>query len=194
MDRKTALQQSGYEDVFDNIHGLYARLDDAFQEQFKRSVPLPDTIVDRWERATRLGFGKGASIYDSSYVFGEVKVGEHTWIGPFTIIDGSGGLSIGNNCTISAGVHVYTHDNVGQTVTGGKMPIERVAVAIGDRTYIAPNVIISKGITIGSCCIIGANSFVNRSIPDNSVAAGTPAKIIGKVVVEESKFHIEYFK
>ena len=43
--------------------------------------------------------------------------------------------------------------------------------------YIAPNVIIQKGITIENKVIIGANSFVNKDIPSNSKAYGTPIKI-----------------
>ena len=60
-------------------------------DRFKRTLPLADYIVDRWEKARELGFGEGTSIYDSSLVFGDVRVGEHTWIGPFTLLDGSGG-------------------------------------------------------------------------------------------------------
>ena len=74
-------------------------------DRFKRTLPLADYIVDRWEKARELGFGEGTSIYDSSLVFGDVRVGEHTWIGPFTLLDGSGGgLEIGSHCSISAGV------------------------------------------------------------------------------------------
>lgn len=194
MDRKAALKDTGSENLFGSISELYNHLDNAFLQQFNRSVPFPDTLIDRWERAKKLGFGSGSSIYDSSYVFGDVVVGENTWIGPFTIIDGSGGLTIGSRCTISAGVHIYTHDNIGQTVTGGKMPIERTGVSIGDCTYIAPNVVIGKGISIGSNCIVGANSFVNKPIPDGTVAVGTPARHIGKVILTEAGYEIEYFK
>ena len=38
-------------------------------------------------------------------------VGEGTWIGAFTVIDGSGGLTIGKGCDISSGVHIYTHSS-----------------------------------------------------------------------------------
>ena len=41
------------------------------------------------------------------------------------------------------------------------------------------------GVRIGSHCVIGAHSFVNKDIPDNSIVAGTPAKVIGKVVIKE---------
>jgi acetyltransferase-like isoleucine patch superfamily enzyme len=194
MDRKAALQNKESYDLYQSLTQLRLHLDEAFQQQFTRSLPFNDEVFDRWERANALGFGKGSSIYDSSYVFGKVEVGKDTWIGPFTIIDGSGGLSIGSNCTVAVGTHIYTHDNVGQTVTGGKMPIQRQAVTIGNCTYIGPNSIISKGISIGSHCIIGANSFVNSSLPDFSVATGSPAKVSGKVILDGEGYSIEYFK
>ena len=61
------------------------------QLQWNRSLPFADYIVDRWQKAVQLAFGEGASIYDSALVLGDVNVGKHTWIGSFTILDGSGG-------------------------------------------------------------------------------------------------------
>lgn len=192
MNRSAALSGKESSALYESLVQLQGDLDQAFQQQFKRSLPFTDEVFDRWERAKALGFGEETSIYDSSYVFGDVRVGHHTWIGPFTIIDGSGGLTIGSHCTVAAGVHIYTHDNVGQTVTGGKMPIQREPVSIGDCTYIGPNSVIRKGITIGKHCIVGANSFVNASLPDFSVAAGSPAKVIGQVILKGDSYTIEY--
>jgi acetyltransferase-like isoleucine patch superfamily enzyme len=157
----------------------YTRLKRAsMRKKHDRVLPLNELLTDRWEKAQYLGFGKGTSIYDSSLVIGNVKVGENTWIGPFTVLDGSGALSIGSNCSISAGVQVYTHDTVKWAVSGGKEKYEYAATAIEDNCYIGPNVIIAKGVTIGKGSIVGANSFVNRSFPANSKIAGTPAKVI----------------
>jgi acetyltransferase-like isoleucine patch superfamily enzyme len=193
MNRKQTLEESGSLPFFEEIIRLHGHLDDAFHQQFNRSLPFADEVLDRWERAKKLKFGEGSSIYDSSYVFGEVVVGKNTWIGPFTIIDGSGGLEIGDNCTISSGVHIYTHDNVAQTLTGGKAPIEREKVVIGNCTYIGPNTIIRKGLSIGNFCIIGVGSFVNDHLPSHSIAVGSPARIIGKTIIKDDKLTIEYF-
>jgi hypothetical protein len=64
-----------------------------FKTNWNRSLPIGDYIVDRWDKAKQLGFDKGSSIYDSSVVLGDVKVGENTWIGPFTVLDGIGWAS-----------------------------------------------------------------------------------------------------
>ncbi len=147
--------------------------------RYDRTLPFADYIVDRWEKARLLGFGKGTSIYDSALVLGDVSVGEDTWIGPFVILDGSGGLVIGSHCSISAGVHVYTHDSVNWAISGGEAPYEHAPARIGDNCYIGPHTIITKGVTIGDGCIIGANSLVMSDIPANTKAAGSPCRILG---------------
>jgi len=106
-----------------------------------------------------------------------VSVGKNVWIGPYTILDGSGGgLTIGDNCDICAGVQIYTHNTVNRVMNNSE--IEKAPVIIGNNVYIGPNTIISMGCKIGNRVVIGANSFVNKDIPDNSKAFGTPANII----------------
>ncbi len=148
-------------------------------EKFNRTLPLGDYIVDRWEKANELGFGEGTTIYDSSIVLGDVKVGKNTWIGPFTILDGSGGLEIGSNCSISAGVQIYSHDTVGRSVNGGAVPVVRAGTKIGSNCYLGPNVVIAMGVSIGDKAVIGANSLVLTDIPAGSKAFGTPCRVVG---------------
>jgi acetyltransferase-like isoleucine patch superfamily enzyme len=148
--------------------------------RWNRSLPLADYIVDRWEKAKLLGYGQDTSIYDSCVILGDVKVGDHCWIGPFTVLDGSGGtLEIGSYVSISAGVHIYTHDTVRWAISGGKEPYQNTTTRIGSRVYIGPHAIISRGVTVGDGCIIGAHSFVNKSVPPGSRAWGCPALVVG---------------
>lgn len=165
--------------LLEDLRALWTARRKEVDAAHRRTLPFGDYVVDRWEKARALGFGEGASIYDSALVIGDVSVGEQTWIGPLVILDGSGGLRIGSYCSISAGVQVYSHDTVQWAVSGGKAESERAATAIGDRCYIGPNSIIAKGVTIGDGCVIGAGSVVLDSIPAGMKAVGAPCRVVG---------------
>jgi acetyltransferase-like isoleucine patch superfamily enzyme len=98
---------------------------------------------------------------EDARVIGEPKIGKDCWIGPFCVLDASGGLEIGDHCTIAAGTHIYTH----QSEAGRCSKIERKPVKIGSNVYIGPSCIICMGITIGDGAIVGAMTFVNKDIP-----------------------------
>ena len=113
-----------------------------------------------------------------------ITMGEDVWIGYFTLIDGSGGLKIGSRVSISSGVHIYTHDsteyrrlNLPKDPINGSH-IKRAPVKIGNNVQIGANSVIAPGVTIGDNVVIGALSFVNKDIPSNSIAVGTPCKVI----------------
>jgi acetyltransferase-like isoleucine patch superfamily enzyme len=167
------------------IQELRVERDEELRRTYDRSLPFADGLFDRWERARRLGFGDGASIYDSAMVFGRVSVGAHSWIGPGVLLDGSGGpLDIGDWCSISAGVHVYTHDTVRWSLSLGQLEPQKGPVRIGDGCHLGAQSVVIRGITIGNRCVVGANSFVNRNVPDRTVVAGSPARPLGMVVGE----------
>jgi len=177
----------GKEDLHDELKRLHEKLRNQQKKKWNRSVSFEDELFDRWGKAKFLGFGKGTSIYQDSLVIGDVSVGEGTWIGPYTVLDGSGGLTIGDNCSISAGVQIYTHDTVKKRISDGKIGIERNATKIGNSCYIGPLTIIQKGVTIGDYVVVGAHSFVNRDIPSFSIAYGVPSRLVGKIEMTPEK-------
>lgn len=167
--------------LFNRLKSLWLQRRREVAISFKRTLPFGDYVVDRWEKAKELGFGEGSSIYDSAIVFGDVKVGDNTWIGPSVVLDGSGGLEIGSHCSVSAGAQIYSHDSVKWAISAGASEYEYAKTVIRDNCFIGPNTIISKGVTIGNGCIIGANSLVLHDIPSDSKAYGTPCRIVGKL-------------
>lgn len=148
----------------------------AINEEFARTLPFGDYVVDRWDKARALGFGEGTSVYDSAHIFGRVTVGRNTWVGPFTILDGSGGLTIGDNCTVAAGAQIYSHDTVDWAISGGTAAYTHAPTTIGSNCYIGPNSVIAKGVSIGDGAIIGSNSLVLNDVRAGSKVGGSPAK------------------
>ena len=182
-------------ELIQGLNKLYEHLREEKMELWKRDLPFDELMFDRWERAKFLGFGEKTSMYHNSYVFGDVKVGGNTWIGPFTVLDGSGGIMIGDFCSISSGVHIYSHNTVKWAVSLGKMPYEYLPVTIGDGCFIGPQSIIAAGVNIGKQSIVAANCYVNSNIPEFSIVAGNPASIIGKVEVDKKgAVSFSYFK
>lgn len=167
------------------LRTCYRAADERLRSEFQRSLPFQDAMFDRWERARQLGFAADASIYNSAAVFGEVSVGFATWIGPNTLLDGSGGgIRIGAHCSISSGVHIYTHDSVLWALSGGKCEPKHAQVRIGDCVYIGSQSVVAAGVSIGSRCVVAANAFVNRDVPEATIVGGTPARKIGEVIGE----------
>lgn len=149
--------------------------------KWDRVLPTNELLSDRWEKAKFLSFGEGSSIYDSCVVLGNVTVGKDVWIGPFTLLDGSGGLTIGDGCDISSGAQIYTHDTVKRVLSEGKTDIDRLPTIIEDYCHIGAGSTILKGITIGHHSVVGAGAVVTKSFPAYSIIAGVPAKLIGTV-------------
>lgn len=115
-----------------------------------------------------------------AWIIGQPAIGEGCWIGAFTIIDGSGGLVIGDGCEVSAGAQIYTHSTVARVISERATGIQRSPVAIGDHVHIGAGAIVLMGTRIGHHSVIGAGAVVleDTTIPPWSLAVGSPARII----------------
>lgn len=131
-----------------------------------------------------------------------VRIGYKSWISGSVIDEKSGHLQIGSGCAIGNFNHIFAVNSIkigDNVLTADKVyisdnlheykdihtPIIRQGirktkeVKIGDGTWIGENVCII-GVTIGKNCVVGANSVVTKDVPDYSIVAGIPAKIIKK--------------
>jgi len=158
------------------IRKVIGNLDRDKRETHRRHVSVGDLLMDRWQIARDYGFGEGTSCYDNVLILGDVVAGRNCWIGPNVILDGLGGLWIGDYVDISAGVQIYSHDTVKRVRSGGTEPVEYAPTRIGSRVYIGPQSVIQRGVTIGDDVTIGAMSFVNRDVPRGTTVWGIPAR------------------
>jgi acetyltransferase-like isoleucine patch superfamily enzyme len=156
-----------------DIKKTISELRSDMKRQHDRHVSIPDLLSDRWDTARFCGFGEGSSCYNNVLIIGDVTVGKNCWIGPNVVLDGSGGLCIGDYVSISAGVHIYTHSSVAWSNSLGEVEAETCSSRIGDGVFIGPNSVIQMGVEIGDKAIIGALSFVNKNIPKGRKWYGT---------------------
>ena len=85
-------------------------------------------------------------------------------------------VTMGNNVTLASASRILTHDGSTKKLLG----YSKVGrVDIGDDVFIGACTIILPNVKIGSRVVIGAGSVVTKDIPDNSVAVGNPARVIG---------------
>jgi acetyltransferase-like isoleucine patch superfamily enzyme len=160
------------ESIQEDVLGLRA----AFFAKHGRHVSAGDLLFDRWETAKFLGFGEGSSCYNNVLVIGDVTVGKNTWIGPNVILDGSGGLEIGDYVSISAGVQIYTHDSVDWSTSLGESSVRRMGTKLGNGVYIGPNSVVQMGTSIGDGALIVAMSFINTDVTAGAKFFGIPGR------------------
>lgn len=114
-------------------------------------------------------------------------IGKNCKIGDNVHIVASEKIIIGDNCLMASKIFISdtSHGDYSNTATDSSpdiTPDERLLytkpVRIGNNVWIGENVCILLGVKIGDGCIIGANSVVNRDMPDNCIVAGSPARVI----------------
>lgn len=174
-------------DLFELLQSLKSKLDEYTLTNYKRINPFTENLVDWKNKGEKIFKNKNITVYDTSTIVGDVDVGENTWIGPYTALDGTGGLKIGKNCSISSKVNIISHDSVKWALSGGSAQYEYAPISIGDNCFVGTGAFVGKGVTIGNNCLIAANSVVTKNFDDFSIIGGTPAKKIGHVVVKKNE-------
>ena len=103
----------------------------------------------------------------------KVSIGNFSWIGDDVVLYSLGIIDIGNNVVISqksylcTGTHDYKQND---------FPIYCMPIIIEDECWLATDVYVAPGVTIGQKTVVGARSSVFKSLPSNKVCIGSPAK------------------
>lgn len=131
----------------------------------------------------RLKLGENVVIrpYTQIWCRNEAEIGKGTEIGERCRISTKNPLFIGENVLISPNVYITDADHEYRdieipVIMQGVVETDKTVI-IGDGSYIGINSVI-VGAKIGKHCVVGANSVVTTELPDYSVAAGAPAKVV----------------
>jgi acetyltransferase-like isoleucine patch superfamily enzyme len=109
-----------------------------------------------------------------------IQIGDNSAIGAQSFLGGQGGIKIGSDVIMGPQVKIFSENhNFSQIdIVIRKQGENRKGVSIGDNCWIGAGTIILDGVSIGRGCVIAAGSVLTRSVPENVIVAGVPAKIL----------------
>jgi acetyltransferase-like isoleucine patch superfamily enzyme len=110
-----------------------------------------------------------------------LKIGDDTYIGPRCIIGAGGGINIGSNVTMGAGVELLAENHRFEDIDLliSEQGVTRQGINIENNVWLGNRVIVLDGIRIGTGAVVGAGSVVTRDLPPYSIAVGNPARVMG---------------
>lgn len=133
-------------------------------------------------RALASEVGPNVSVREGVYLLGAtgLSIGENVSIHPMCYIDATGGLTIGDNVSIAHGTTIMstTHEFDDVDILINEQGVTALPTTIGENVWIGAQVVVVAGVSIGSGCVVAANSVVTHDLPPGSVAAGSPARVI----------------
>lgn len=150
---------------------------------FIARTALLQPASDGFSQRGTIRISAGARISDGAILAaygGHINVDENVYIGPYCVLYGHGGLTIGrntliaNHTTIVPSNHIFDDPNRPINSQGET----RHGIKIGEDVWIGSGVKVLDGVSIGNGCVIGAGSIVNKSLEPYSIATGSPAKLI----------------
>lgn len=120
-----------------------------------------------------------AYLYLGQYIYvskKKIKIGENTCINRYCVLDGRGGLSIGDNVNISAEAAIYTG---GHIIDSAGFDYYEKPVEIGNRVWIGTRAMIMPGVKIGEGAMVLPAAVVTDDVLPYEIVGGVPAKVIG---------------
>ena len=135
-----------------------------------------------WYKLILKSCGKGLLMKSMTTIkFPErVSIGNHVGISEYTLLDGDGGITIGDFTRIASHVSIiaFSHNFMDRNVPVKLQGKISKGITIGEDCWIGTGVRILDGVVVGKGAVIGAGSVVTKNIPPYSIAVGIPAHVI----------------
>lgn len=149
------------------------------------NISLGENVrIDPSTSFNNVTIGDNTKIAKNCTIFGSpegvLEIGSGCIIGMSTLIIGyAAKITIGNHVSISQRVVMMSDSGPNASELMQKMfPVTEEEIKIGDHCWIGVNAVIMPGVELGECCIVAANSYVDKSFPPYSIVKGSPAKLI----------------
>lgn len=143
--------------------------------------------MNQWRIFILRAFGArvhhSARIYSSARIWlpSNLTVGAKSALGPYTIVYNMAPITIGARVVISQGAHLCAGTHAYRDLN---FQLIAKSIQIGDGAWIATEAFVGPGVTVGRDAVLGARAVATRSLDENTVYVGNPAKPLGKRYAE----------
>ncbi len=161
---------------------------------------LPNQIINKipfyfirhayYRHVLRIKIGKGSSIHLNTFINrSNIIIGENCSINRSCYLDGRGGISMGDNISISPEVHLISasHD-----INSEDFRYIEKRIHIEDYVWIGTRAIILPGVKLGKGSVVASGAVVSKDVLPYTVVGGVPAKAIGKRT-EKLNYNCKWF-
>ena len=141
-------------------------------------VPSHHLRLLAYRRLLGMSIGRRSTVYRAPEIRkpSRITIGRNSVIGTDAVLDGRGGLRIGDNVNLSSGVWIWTmqHDK-----DSADFAVESAPVVIEDRAWLSCRTTILPGVTVGEGAVVCAGAVVTSDVAPYTVVGGVPARKIG---------------
>jgi acetyltransferase-like isoleucine patch superfamily enzyme len=137
-------------------------------------------------RQGRLEIGRGALLESGVTVHsveGRIRLGQRVYLSRGVTVGAVERVDIGDFTLVGPGCYITDADHRFQDPVvplPDQGMVVRGPTVIEDNVWLGANVVVTSGVRVGRRSVIGANSVVTRDIPEFSIAAGIPAKVVAR--------------
>lgn len=137
-----------------------------------------------YRRVLGVVLGRDASVFMGCYLYfyrpfwkggGPLSIGAGAIVNRRCLLDGRGGIEIGEHASLSPEVSIITSEHL---VDDPGFGVRDRPVRIGKRAWIGYRATILPGVTIGEGAVVAAGAVVHKDVPPFTVVGGVPAKVL----------------
>ena len=163
----------------------------------KPTLKIIDKVLVNNKKKNQININSNVTIISAkifAFHLGKISIGKNCYIGINCQIDACKEVTIGNYCMISNNVIIQDHNSHPinklhrrkqllnlQKCSTNVYESKINKVIIGNDVWIGTDAMILKGVKVGNGSIIAAKAVVTKNVPNNSIVAGNPAKIVKKI-------------
>ncbi|WP_424006337.1 sugar O-acetyltransferase [Haloferax denitrificans] len=145
-----------------------------------------ETQTERREELIRELFGEVGESFEIEPPFRcdygyNVRVGERFFANFDCVFLDVCPITIGDNCQLGPGVHVYTATHPLDAAERIKGPESGEPVTIGDNAWLGGRAVVNPGVTVGDDAVVASGAVVTKDVPDSVVVGGNPARVIKRL-------------